>query len=154
MIQDNGILEHDTILNYTDFEELRQVFYKERTKVIPKSIVDIFDSPITLAVWYMDDGKLDFRSKSHYAYHISTDSFTESEVKILQELLLQRFGIVFNVYMSLCRGKRYPKLYIGKEGRDVFYKTISPFILDCFRYKMPPEYSLTPQRLHAELPKT
>ena len=101
----------------------------------------------------LGDGHLDYRAKSHYAYHISTDSFTESEVQRLQTLLLERFGIVAKTYMSLCRGKRYPKLYIGKEGRDLFTKTIAPYLLSCFEYKIPPvpqKYTLTPQRLHAE----
>ena len=124
---------------YSDFEEIRKNFYRNRIKIVPDNIEELFDSPLTLAVWFMDDGRLDYRVKSHYAYHISTDSFTEQEVQRLQKLLLDTFGIVSKTYMSLCRGKRYPKLYIGKEGRDVFTKTIEPYILSCFRYKLPPK---------------
>lgn len=119
-------------------ENIRKMFYVDRKKVLPSNIADIFDSPLTLAVWFMDDGRLDYRAKSHYAYHISTDSFTESEVRRLQALLLERFGIVAKTYLSLCRGKRYPKLYIGKEGRDLFTKTVAPYMLPCFEYKVPP----------------
>ncbi len=138
---------------FENLEDLRKIFYSDRKKVVPANINDLFQSPLTLAIWFMDDGRLDYRAKSHYAYHISTDSFTESEVKQLQTLLLERFGIVAKTYLSLCRGKRYPKLYIGKEGRDQFTKTVAPYILPCFRYKLPPDYRqyiLTPQRLHAE----
>lgn len=71
---------------------------------------------------------------------ISTDSFTKREVQILQKLLLDKFGINTKMYMSLCRGKKYPKLYIGKDGRDMFLKTIKPYILSCFRYKLPPAH--------------
>lgn len=123
---------------YVDFEEIRQNFYKNRTKIIPENIDELFDSPLTLAVWFMDDGHLDYRDKSHHAYHISTDSFTEREVQSLQELLLEKFRIKSKTYLSLCRGKRYPKLYIGKEGRVAFENTITPYILSCFRYKLPP----------------
>lgn len=126
---------------YTDFEEIRKLFYQDRQKIIPENITDLIDSPLTLAVWYMDDGKIDYRKKSHYAYHISTDSFTELEVKQLQKLLYKKFGIVSKVYMSLCRGKRYPKLYVGKIGRDTFYETVSPYIVKCFEYKLPPKIS-------------
>lgn len=143
---------------YENLEELRKQFYKDRKKVLPKDIADLIRSPLTLAVWFMDDGRLDYRAKSHYAYHISTDSFTESEVQQLQHILLERFGIVTKTYLSLCRGKRYPKLYIGKEGRDRFTELVAPYILPCFRYKLPPyhyyTYTLTPQRLHAELHQT
>lgn len=138
---------------FTDLEEFRQLFYEHRTRRLPENISDLFQSPLTLAVWCMDDGRLDYRVKSHYAYHISTDSFTESEVKRLQTLLEERFGIVAKTYLSLCRGKKYPKLYIGKEGRDTLARTIAPYILECFRYKLPPAFQnipVTPQRLHAE----
>ena len=127
---------------FENLEELRDIFYVKRTKVLPENISELFQSPLTLAVWFMDDGHLDYRARSHYAYHISTDSFTESEARVLQKLLLERFGIMAKTYLSLCRGKKYPKLYIGKEGRDMFTKTIAPHILSCFRYKLPPDQLL------------
>ena len=125
---------------YEDLEDIRKLFYQKGRKVVPKSIEELFDSPVTLAVWFMDDGRLDYREKSHYAYHISIDSFTESDVQRLQSLLLKRFGIVAKTYLSLCRGKLYPKLYIGKEGRDAFRTAITPYLLECFEYKSPPQY--------------
>lgn len=131
---------------FVDLETFRGHFYDNRTKRLPRDITELFCSPLTLAVWFMDDGRLDYRVKSHYAYHISTDSFTELEVSMLQKLLLEKFGIVAKTYLSLCRGKYYPKLYIGKEGRDMFTGTIAPHILPCFRYKLPPNhlYNLDP----------
>ena len=140
---------------YEDFEDIRRLFYRKGGKVVPSNIEELFDSPVTLAVWFMDDGRLDYREKSHYAYHISTDSFNESDVQRLQELLLKRSGIAAKTYLSLCRGKHYAKLYIGKEGRDAFSETVAPYLLNCFAYKAPPQsqYILTPQRLHAEHPE-
>ena len=139
---------------FENLEEFRRLFYVNHRKVLPENIADLFQSPLTLAVWFMDDGRLDYRAKSHHAYHIATDSFTESEVRQLQKILRERFGIKARTYLSLCRGKRYPKLYIGKEGRDAFAEIVAPYILSCFRYKLPPNHNqkciLTPQRLHAE----
>ena len=142
---------------YEDLEGIRKLFYRKGRKIVPKTIDELFDSPVTLAVWFMDDGRLDFREKSHYAYHISTDSFSVADVQRLQSLLLKRFGIVAKTYLSLCRGKRYAKLYIGAEGREAFRAAIDPYLLDCFEYKSPPQYTyltLTPQRLHAEHPQS
>lgn len=124
---------------YEDLQDLRKVFYSDRKKVLPEDIAKRMQSPLTIAVWFMDDGRLDFRAKSHFAYHISTDSFTESEVLLLQDILFENFGIVANTYLSLCRGKRYPKLYIGKEGRDQFTELVAPYLLPCFEYKIPPK---------------
>ena len=139
---------------FENLEEIRRTFYNDHKKVLPPNISELLYSPLTLAVWFMDDGRLDYREKSHYAYHISTDSFTESDVQRLQALLLKRFGIAAKTYLSLCRGKRYAKLYIGREGRDAFCEVVAPYLLSCFSYKSPPQsqYILTPQRLHAEHP--
>lgn len=123
---------------YENLEEIRQIFYRDGRKVVPHNIAEYCDSPLTLAVWCMDDGRLDFRAKSHYAYHLHTDSFTEEEVSRLQTMLLEKFNIASTIYLSLCRGKRYPKLYIGKKGRTAFAKAIAPHILPCFEYKLPP----------------
>lgn len=142
---------------FENFEDLRQSFYAYRIKKMPQNITDLVQSPITLAVWFMDDGRLDYRAKSHFAYHIATDSFKESEVKILEQLLKEKFDISAKTYLSLCRGKKYPKIYIGKDGRERFTEIVAPYILPCFGYKIPPnylaKYTLTPQRLHAEHPE-
>jgi len=125
----------------------RREFYHDRTKVVPINICDLIKEPIALAVWYMDDGSLDYREKSHYSFTLSTDSFTLIEVGRLKQVLYENFGVESNIQLLLSRGKRYPKLYIGRKGRDQFHTTILPYVLDCFRYKMPPR-SMTPQRLN------
>jgi len=38
------------------FSSLRKLFYPKGKKIIPKEIVNILKSPLSLAVWYMDDG--------------------------------------------------------------------------------------------------
>lgn len=136
---------------YTDLEVLRQQFYIDRTKRIPETIVDMVTDPLTIAVWFMDDGRIDYRPKSHYAFHLAIDAFTRQEARYLQKLL-RKFNISANIILSRCRGKLYPKLYIGKEGRDNFHSLVRPYVLDCFHYKLPPIHkcALTPQRLHAE----
>jgi len=136
-----------------EFEKFRKLFYLGRKRILPSIINDLILSSLTIAIWYMDDGRLDYRAKSHYAYIISTDSFSVAEVQKLQSILLKKFFVPSTMHMSLCRGKRYPKIYIGKDGRDNFLKIILPHILECFYYKIPPfarKITLTPQRLHAE----
>jgi hypothetical protein len=121
-----------------ELTSLHKLFYAKRRKIIPKNISELLISPLTLAIWYMDDGSLDFRPKEHYAFILNTDSFSLNEVKILSKTIKRNFGIKINVYNLLCRGKRYPKIYIGTEGRDNFFSLIKPFILNCFSYKLPP----------------
>lgn len=119
-------------------ETWRQVFYRGRRKIVPKNISKLLISPITLAVWFMDDGTLDYRIKSHYSFTYSTDAFTVKEVTLLKNTLLENFGIESTIQTPTSRGKKYTKLYIGKNGRDKFLKIVRPYILNCFAYKMPP----------------
>jgi len=128
-------------------EEFRKLFYENKRKTVPKSIKDLLQSPISLAVWFMDDGSLDYREKSHNSFSISADDFTVEEAKLLQRALSENYGVVSTIQTPSSRGKKYTKLYIGRDGRDRFLEIIKPYILSCFEYKLPPSYSLTPQRL-------
>lgn len=121
-----------------ELTSLHKLFYKKRRKIIPENISELLISPLTVAVWYMDDGSLDFRPKDHYAFVLNTDSFLLRKAKILSKVIQRNFGIKTSVHNSLCRGKRYPKIYIGAEGRDKFLFLIKPYILICFSHKIPP----------------
>lgn len=118
--------------------ELRKLFYSQNKKQVPANISKLLISPLSIAIWYMDDGCLDWRPKDHYAFTLSTDCFSLKDVSLLQETLQKNFGVVTSVHNSLCRGKRYPKIYIGAKGRDKFLSLIKPYILDCFSHKLPP----------------
>ena len=135
-----------------EFEPWRKCFYMNGRKIIPKNISDLLTSPIALAVWFMDDGTLDYRLHSHYSFTLSTDAFNIAEVELLQDTLLKNFGIESSIQTPSSRGKKYTKLYVGKNGREKFLQIIQPYILKCFAYKMPSNYSLTPQRLNQRAP--
>jgi len=121
----------------SDIVSFRKLFYPKGLKIIPRNISEILTNPLSLAVWYMDDGSLDFRPKSHCAFSLKTNSFTIEECQLLSNVLENNFGIKSSVQYPLCRGRRYPQIYIGKNGRDEFIKTIKPFIINCFQYKLP-----------------
>ena len=118
------------------FDEFRALFYRGRIKIVPRNLEALI-TPLSLAIWYMDDGSLDFRPKSHCAFSLKTNAFTLEECRLLSKILDNNFGIKSSVQYPLCRGKRYPQIYIGKSGRDQFVKTIAPFIINCFQYKLP-----------------
>ena len=131
-----------------EFEKWRKTFYHKGKKIVPENIAKIITNPIALAVWFMGDGTLDYRVHSHYSFTLSTDAFTVAEVRLLQNTLLQNFGIESSIQTPSSRGTKYTKLYIGKNGREKFLETIKPYMLNCFAYKIPPQLHLTPQRLN------
>ena len=120
-----------------ELDFFRNLFYSSGRKLVPTTIKKLPVSPLSLAIWFMDDGTLDYRVKSHYSFSFSTDLFTISEVKLLQEVLLEKFEIQTSIQTPSCRGKKYVKLYVGKNGRDIFLPIIKPYILPCFDYKLP-----------------
>lgn len=112
-------------------------FYKEGNKIIPNNIFQLLVSPLSLAVWYMDDGTLDYRPNSHCSFSIATHSFLLREAHILVNALRDNFSIEASVHNNFIRGIRYPRIYIGAKGRDKFIEIVSPYVLDCFKYKLP-----------------
>ncbi len=132
---------------HSDLTVLRYFFYSDDgKKIVPENIRELLTSPLSLAVWFMDDGTLDFRLKDHCAFHLCTNCFSKKEAQLLADVLKENFGIVASVHYTLCRGKRHARVYIGAQGRDQFIKLVSPYILDCFKYKLP-KYRGAPQRL-------
>ena len=120
-----------------EFQDIYNLFYVGGKKIIPSNIKGLLTSPLSLAIWYMDDGSLDYRPKDHYAFYLASNCFSVEDSKNLQRVLLQNFGVKSAVYNNLCRGKRYPRIYVGSDGRDKFYQAVAPHILNCFSYKLP-----------------
>lgn len=120
-----------------ELNELHTLFYVDGRKTIPKEIGELLRSPLGLAVWFMDDGTLDYRLKDHCAFHLCTNCFTREETQRLIDVLYSNFGIISSLHYTLCRGKRHSRIYIGARGRDRFIELVSPHILDCFKYKLP-----------------
>ena len=69
--------------------KLRKVFYREGKKEIPENLGE-FLSPLTLAVWYMDDGYYYARDKCAYLY---LGRVSRREAEIVKETLYSKFRI-------------------------------------------------------------
>lgn len=119
------------------FLPFRTAFYRNRRKVVPRDIDKLLTSPLSLAVWYMDDGHLDYREKYHCSFNLMINSFTLDEAAMLSKVLKKNFGVIATIQNPLCRGKRHPRLYIGVSGRERFLTLIQPYIHQCFAYKLP-----------------
>ncbi len=142
-----------------ELTELRQTFYQNGRKVVPEEIGRYLTDPITLAVWFMEDGTSDQRIGDHCSLYLVTNCFNRSENEQLCHVLAENFGVTTAVHSSLMRGKRYYRLYIGAAGRERFVKLIEPYVVSSFRYKLPsalvaggakhepPSIIVTPQRL-------
>lgn len=61
---------------------LYEGFYQEGKKIIDVSFIKPYFTPMSLAIWIMDDG-----SKNNTGIRLCTDSFTLEECKRLAEFL-------------------------------------------------------------------
>jgi len=118
----------------------RKLFYPKGKKIIPNSIEKLLIDPISLAVWYMDDGTLDNRSKNHFNASIATYCFSYVECLLLAETLMKNFKIKARVHKCTMRGKTYYRLYIKSESMNSFINLISKHVQPCMAYKINRSY--------------
>ena len=99
-------------------------FYGNRKKFVP---LDLTLDPLSLAVWYMDDG-----TKIRSAFYLNTQQFTILEQQFLQKILLETFGLT----SALNRDKQYFRIRISTESSRRMQEIVEPHILPCFKYKL------------------
>ena len=102
-------------------------------KIIPDTICELLKSPLSLAVWFMDDG---YKRNDCNAFRLGTDSFTLEEQKLLQNVLEKNFGIETKVHKK----GRYWNIYIPERESKKFVRIIKPYIIPKLKYKI----ALTP----------
>jgi len=104
------------------FRPWRSIFYVGRIKVFPR---DLPVSPLSLAVWYMDDGCWTGKKAL-----ICAESFEGIYSENIQKALLDQYGIETVV------GKN-GRLVIRKKFHDQFFSLIAPHVIPSMKYKLP-----------------
>ncbi len=104
-------------------------FYRGKIKIVPK-LIKRWLTPLALAVWYMDDGSI--KSKECRGRLIHTQSFKDEDLKLLQEVLREKFQIN-TVLRAQKEGKQ---IYIPAAEHEKFKKIIGAYILPSMRYKL------------------
>ena len=116
------------------FGKWREYFYPNGKKIIPNNLENFLTNPITLAVWYMDDGYFDKINKNSFIY---LGRITNAEAKTLQKVIKKNFGITAAVYDKKNKGLA---LFFGVAETKKFHTLIHSFIIKSLQYKL----SLTP----------
>jgi len=127
----NSIMYGFTSLSHQDFYPLREMFYKDKIKVVKKDI-QAYLTPFALAIWFMDDGTV-LRSDCR----LSTDSFTYQENQLLSQMLKENFGFNVKVRKYIRNNKRFNFLSFTQPDRPKLRDLIKPFLVECMSYKLP-----------------
>jgi len=121
---------------HTEIGKLRNIFYTNGKKTIPNDIAKYLTNPLTVAVWYQDDGTLDSRKRYHHNALIATHCFSCKNCQLLAQALKINFNLDVRVCRCLMRRKLRYRLYITSKSMDKFITLIKPYIQPCFAYKI------------------
>ena len=111
------------------FMKYQKIFYPNGKKIVPKNIISLLKSNISLAIWYMDDG---FKRTDCSSLYLCTSGFTLEEQKFLQEILYKLYGFETKIHFA---GKN-ARIYFPVRSAKRFCEIVKPFILPVFQYKL------------------
>jgi len=106
------------------------IFYQKGRKIIPQVFEDLL-TPLSLAIWFMDDGSL--KSSQHRTFVIHTLGYERVELENIQKILFKKFDLKTSLHSQ--KGK-YWRLYILSHSAEKFKKLIKPYILPSMEYKL------------------
>jgi recombination protein RecA len=101
-----------------------RLFYESGRKVIPEVAL----TPLTLAVWFMDDG-----CRSRRAVYLNTQQFTGGA----QEALLRMLRDQWSINGTLNKDKAYYRIRISVAGTARLVELIEPYVIPELSYKLP-----------------
>ena len=113
----------------SELKKFHRLFYKGKRKRVPRELARLFVSPLSLAVWYMDDGYYYRRDKTAYIY---LSEYSLKEYRLLQEILRENFGLNTHLYQK----KGGYCLYFPVKNSKKLIKIVKPYILKGFEYKI------------------
>lgn len=116
-----------TTLSHVEFEWFRLIFYRDRCKVIPE---DLRLTPLSMAVWFMDDGSR--KSSQCRGLYLNTQSFTQAEVLLLQEVMRRDVGVETTVRKQ----RDGLQIYVPAPSAPTLTAFITRKVLPSMRYKL------------------
>lgn len=114
------------------FGQLRKKFYTNTHKSIPEDIDRFLESPVTLAVWYMDDGYYSSRDRMAFIY---LPKYNPNSLERLKQAVLKRFGIQPVIHCAL--KKKYCYFSFNVSDTEKLGVIIQPYIIPSMVYKLP-----------------
>ena len=109
--------------------KMHRIFYKDRIKIVPRNIGVLLTSPLSLAVWFMDDGG---RRNDSYGLFVNALSFTLPEHELLQLCLQKNFSLETRIHW-IQDGYR---LYIPSNYAKHFCEIVYPHLIPSMYYKL------------------
>ena len=123
---------------YTSLNWIHDIFYDHKKKIVPYNISEYL-TPLSLAIWIMDDG-----SKSGKGLKLSRNCFSYNDCLIIVKALADNFGLKASI-ISAGSSNRYC-IYIWKESMNHLRNIVSQYILPGMKHKIINDVSCNSKR--------
>ena len=105
--------------------EICNLFYKDGKKEVCPEIIDLI-SPLSLALWYMDDGS----KVKDGGFIYCTNAFSMDSLNLLNNMLNNKFNLQSKIW------EKSHELYISRNSSDTFCNIVESYIVDDMKYKL------------------
>lgn len=113
---------------YSSFNWIHDLWYINEKKSIPVTI-DKYITPLSLAIWIMDDG-----CKSGSGLKLATNSFSYSDCILLIKMLYENFNLKSSIQLSGVENQFI--IYIWKESIPLVREIVQPYVHSSMKYKL------------------
>lgn len=126
---------HVWSLSQTYLHHLYNDYYSNGVKVVRLNVLRRL-TPVSLAVWYMDDGSVIHQKGVVYGCRLYTNGFSMEENHLIADYMKESWNIEFNVLHD-SRSNSY-FLNTPKNGAEKFIELVKPHIHESMKYKIDP----------------
>jgi hypothetical protein len=115
------------------FRDLREEIYIDGKKTVTQAWLDKL-TPLSLAVWYMDDGSYNINRNT---VDISTYSFSLNEHHLIQRYFRDKYDIETSLPLHGKGNNKHYYVYFPRDEARKFLSIVSPYVLPCMARKIP-----------------
>lgn len=126
----------------TEIETILSQFYINNVKTVTQAVLNLL-SPLSIAVWFMDDGTTDWGQRhdcnASPASRLCTDSFSKQECEMIAQWFLNKHNI--NPYIKLRKRnlddsiEKY-RVFFGTTETPKLFDLIRPYVIPSMMYKI------------------
>lgn len=114
----------------SEFGKLLKLFYLNGVKVIPKEILNLLKDPLSLAIWFMDDGYFYPRDKIAYIYLPKYDSDSVNNI-----LTVLKVNFDLSPVLKIKKRGEYVLIFTVQETMKLM-DIIKSFVIPSMNYKL------------------
>ena len=120
-------------ISHSELTELYKEFYPKGKKILPARLEEYMQDPLTMAVWFMDDGNAIRTDAYTHGYNLNTQSFTFAENELIARLFMELYGIRVKVE----KNNGYFRLGTrGQESKEMFKNLVKDHMIPSMQYKL------------------